>query len=99
MAHTMTFDTLAFAKKLEASGVRQKQAEATAEAMKDAFEENIADNIFTQQDGKLLKAELKAEIAEVRNDLFKVKSDILMWVIGLFFAQNAIFISVMKFIH
>lgn len=92
MSHAITFDTLAFAKKLEASGIENKQAEAVAEAIRDVFEENLSDSIFTKEDGKLLKSELKA-------DMFKLKSEMIMWIIGLLFAQTAIMISIIKFIH
>ena len=38
MAHAITFDTLAFAKKIEASGLEPKQAEAIAVALSDVFD-------------------------------------------------------------
>ncbi len=85
MSHAITFDTLAFAKKLESSGVQIKQAEGIAEAMRDVFEENLSPQIFTKEDGRVLKSELKTEI--------------IMWVVGLLFAQTAIIVSIIKFVH
>jgi len=85
MAHAITFDTLAFAKKIEASGLESKHAEAIAEAMRDVFEENLSTAIFTKEDAKVLKSELKTEI--------------VMWIVGLLFAQSALIISAIKFLH
>lgn len=81
MAHAITFDTLAFAKKIEASGLESKHAEA----MRDVFEENLSNAIFTKEDAKVLKSELKTEI--------------VMWIVGLLFAQSALIISAIKFLH
>ncbi len=92
MSHAITFDTLAFAKKLESSGVQIKQAEGIAEAMRDVFEENLSPEIFTKNDGALLKAELKS-------DMSKLKAELIAWMVGLLFAQTAIIISIIKFIH
>ncbi len=95
MNSAVTFDTLAFAKKLEASGIEVKHAEGVSEALRDVFEENLSTNIFTQNDGELLKSELKA-------DMSKLKTEIITWVVGLLLAQTAIIISIMaamKFVH
>jgi hypothetical protein len=85
MLHTITFDTLAFVKTLEASDIKPKQAEAITEAIRHVFEENLSATVFTKEDGKLLRSELKSEI--------------VMWMVGLLFAQTTIMVSIMKFIH
>ena len=137
--HAVTFDTLAFVKKIESSGLEAKHAESIAEAMRDVFEENLSDTIFTKEDGRALKYELKADISEFKSELkeevsklksdisefkselkeevselkselkeeiseskanmFKLKSEMIMWVIGLLFAQTAVMVSIIKFLH
>jgi len=58
---------------------------------------------FTKQDGKALeqKFEQKFEVMENKFDakLAKLKSDLIMWMVSLFFAQIAVIVSVMKFLH
>ncbi len=54
----MTFDTLASMRRLEAAGIEPKQAEAHAEAVRDAVTESAA----TKADLKAATAELKAEL-------------------------------------
>jgi hypothetical protein len=58
MAHTITFDKLAYVKRLEKSGVQQDQAEAMAEALQEALEES-ARELATKKDILVgLKSEL-----------------------------------------
>ena len=59
MNSTVTFDTLAFAERLTASGVPEKQAKEHARALSEAFE---ARELVTQKDLKLAVAELKADL-------------------------------------
>ena len=56
MSHAITFDTLAYAKKMIAAGFTQQQAEVQAEALAEIIDEHIA----TKQDISDLKIELKA---------------------------------------
>ena len=42
MAHTITFDTLAYAKKLIAAGFTQQQAEVQAQALVEIVDEHLA---------------------------------------------------------
>ena len=58
------FDALAYARKLKATGVDSDQAEAHAEAMRDAVTEGVAPEADI--------AELKAEIVHLGNRMFKV---------------------------
>ena len=55
MGHTITFDTLAYAKKLIAAGVPALQAEVQAETFAEIIDERIA----TKQDLKELELRLK----------------------------------------
>ena len=58
----VAFDTLAYARKLKAAGVDGAQAEAHAEAMRDALTQGLA----TKGDIRELKAELKADIIAIK---------------------------------
>ena len=53
------FDTLAYARRLKEAGVDEAQAEAHAEAVRDAVTEGVA----TKADLRATVADLKAEIA------------------------------------
>jgi hypothetical protein len=57
---SITFDTLKFAKRLEAAGMPTPQAEAFAEAFRDATGEELVTKDF-----------LKAEIESAKTDLVK----------------------------
>ena len=54
MANAPAFDTLAYARKLKAAGVGEAQAEAHAEAVRDAVTEGVA----TKADIRDLKTEI-----------------------------------------
>jgi hypothetical protein len=60
MASTM-FDALGYVRKVMAAGVPREQAEAQAEAMKDAFEQNVSTLVTRDY--------LDTRLAEVRLDL------------------------------
>ena len=80
---SITFDTLKFTKTLEAAGFSAQQAEAVAEALKEA-----------QSDQKLLTQEyldyrLKAELADLKTDLIK-------WMTGALIAQAAVIATLVK---
>jgi len=65
---TVTFDTLKFVKKLEASGINAEQAEAIAEAYRDAS---------TDQE-LVTKKDLQIELATIKGEL-----QVLKWMCGL----------------
>jgi dsDNA-specific endonuclease/ATPase MutS2 len=73
----VAFDTLAFANRLRASGMEQKQAEAQAEAQAGLLSDMVNNKLATKDDVKReiseLRHELKSDIAELRHEL---KSDI-----------------------
>ncbi len=102
MSHAITFDTLAFAKKLESSGMDVKHAEGVSEALSEVFD-NSRETAATKQDVALSETSTKQEInllkAELKSDNLKLKSEIIMWIVGLLFAQTAIMISIIIFIH
>ena len=85
MTRTITFDTLAYVKKLKAAGVPEKQAEVQAET----FAEIIEDRIATKHDILLLKQDLKLGLADT-------KAEIIKWVAGMLVAQAAIVATLVK---
>ena len=86
---TITFDTLKFAKKLEAAGMNSREAEALAEAQNDAFGEMInMSELATKKDLALSDSALRKDLAEMKYDLLK-------WIIGLALAQFALIIGVL----
>lgn len=77
MATTVpAFDTLAYARKLKAAGVDEAQAEAHAEAVRDAVTEGVATKAdIVPLDAKIVH--LDAKIDAVKAELGTVK-----WVLG-----------------
>lgn len=63
-----TFDTLAYAKKLQEAGFSSQQAETQAEALKDVIDDNLA----TKQDIN----ELKKDIQQVRSEMQQFKGEV-----------------------
>ncbi len=72
---TTGFDTLAYARRLKAAGVDEAQAEAHAEAVRDAITEGVA-----------TRADLKAAVADLKADMLKVAIGIVFANAGLTFA-------------
>ncbi|MBI4829760.1 MAG: DUF1640 domain-containing protein [Nitrospinae bacterium] len=81
----VTFDTLAYANKLKAVGVPERQAEAQAEALAGIVEDNLA----TKRDLKELETALKAEMAATKVEMIK-------WVAGMLVAQAAVIAAMVK---
>ena len=88
---TITFDTLAYAKRLRDAGVPEPQAEAQAAALADALRQN-AGELATKADLKELELRLDAGLEAMKTDLLK-------WVIGLFIAQVGLFAALVKLLH
>jgi len=92
MAHAITFDTLAYAKKLTAVGFTQQQAEVQAEALIEIVDENLA----TKQDILALKKDMKEMEVSLQRDMQVMKSDIIKWVAAMLVAQAAIVATLVK---
>ena len=79
------FDTLTFARRLREAGFSEPQAEAMAEAFRDASTEALA----TKQDMELLRADLGARIdrgeTKLTGELTLVK-----WMLGLIIVAEAV---------
>ncbi len=79
---TVTFDTLKFAKKPQATEVPLEQAEAMAEAFRDAQSES---EVVTKKD-------LQIELLPIRTDLTLIKwmlgvvvaAEVMSWIVKLF---------------
>jgi len=92
MSHAITFDTLAYAKKLMAVGFTQQQAEVQAETFAEIIDEQIA----TKQDLKATEMALQRDMKEME---FRIKADIIKWVAGMLVAQAAIVATLVKLLH
>jgi hypothetical protein len=88
MSHSITFDTLAFVKKLEASGIKPKHSEGITEALADVFENTIA-TLPTK--------------AYIDSKLLTLKNEIIIWVVAFALVQivllSTIVFSIIKFVH
>lgn len=102
---TITFDTLAYARKLKEAGVEDKQAEAQASALSDVLKSGSND-LATQRDIESLRADLKRDIevirAEVKRDIAEVnqriaetKADLIRWVVGVGILQTTLLVGIL----
>jgi hypothetical protein len=80
---TLTFDTLAYSKKLRDAGIEEKQADAQALALASVLKETSGE-LATKQDILLLKQEM-----ERLNDRFQGQFNLLKWMIGFNLALSA----------
>jgi hypothetical protein len=79
---TVTFDTLKFVKTLEASGIEAKQAEAMANAYRDAA---IDQELVTKQDLQIELAPIKAELQVMKWMNSLVLGGIIVLILKAFF--------------
>ena len=106
MAIAVPFDTLAYAKKLEARGVEIKQAEAHAEVLAEMLEASFptkqdfnASMTSGSHEVATMRHEMNARFSELKAEISEVKSEVIKWVFGISFAQAALIISALKFFH
>lgn len=76
---TLTFDTLAYAKKLRRAGFTEQQAEIAAEAQKETIDVVIAE----------LESRHLNEMA-TKLDLAETKAELVRWVVGAGFFQTVL---------
>lgn len=81
----ITFDTLKFAKKLEAAGFTTSQAEAVADAFREATSEELVTRDY-----------LDARLETVKANIESAKADMIKWVAGLLIAQAALIAALVK---
>lgn len=96
MANTISFDTLAYAKKLIAAGVPTIQAEVQAETFAELIDERLA----TKHGLKELETNLTRDIKEQENRLLveinQSKTGIIKWFAAMLVAQAAIVATLVK---
>ncbi len=81
----VTFDTLKFAKKLEAAGLPTPQAEAIADAFREATSEQLVTRDY-----------LDSRLEGIKSGIEAAKGDIIKWVAGLLIAQAALVAALVK---
>ncbi|WP_044412710.1 CCDC90 family protein [Thiomicrospira microaerophila] len=81
----ITFDTLQYAKALEAKGFTVEQAEALAEQNKIVFNEFAENQLATKADLFKAKEELKDDTQAIKHELAQINADLLIlkWGVGL----------------
>ena len=89
----MTFDTLAYAKKLKAAGVPEIQAEIQAETQRETIE-IVVNELETRH---LKELATKADIRDMATmtALAEAKAEIIKWVVGLIFMQTGVIVALM----
>ncbi len=83
----ITFDTLKFARTLKDAGIPDDQAEAFANAFRDATSEELVTRDY-----------LNSRIADVETRVETAKADIIKWMAGLLIAQAAVVATLVKLI-
>jgi predicted phage-related endonuclease len=92
----ITFDTLAYTKKLKAAGVPEKQAEVQAETFAEIIEERIAtkhDIELPRRDMKEMEIELKRDMKELE---LRLKHDLTIRMGTITAASIAIVATLVK---
>lgn len=79
---TVTFDTLQLAKKLEAAGFTEAQAEGLASSLSHIQAAQI-ENLATKQDLKELTSATRADIALLKRDLKELEARVVLRLGGL----------------
>lgn len=85
---TVTFDTLAYARKLKSAGFTQEQAEIQAEAQKDMLSEILDSNLATKGDIDKLEKGIKSDVDSVKGNINRLEKEILVlkWMTGFMLA-------------
>jgi len=85
---SITFDTLAYTKKLKAAGVSQDQAEVQADALLDLFNKNNSD-LTTKND-------LDSAVKDINSSILQLESRILRAILTTMISITAIFAAIVK---
>jgi len=83
---SITFDTLAYSKKLRNVGFTEEQAEVAAEAQKETIDIVIAD----LEARHLKDMATKLDIETVRKEIAETRADLIRWIVAAGFLQTAL---------
>jgi hypothetical protein len=87
MTATITFDTLQFVQRLKKAGIKEPEAEAIAEAVRDV---QTNSDVATKHDLAAVEAKLQAKIAETKVEIERTKAELVRWVVTVGVLQTAI---------
>ena len=105
MANVLAFDTLAYARRLKEAGVDDAQAEAHAEAVRDAVTEGVATKADLETSIAGLRTDLKADVARLEGKIENcaTKADVyrLLWIqtgtiAGVIVAASGVVVALIK---
>ena len=89
---TLAFDTLAYARKLQAAGFTEEQARAQVEALAAI----VSDNLATKRDLKELETALRREIELVRREIEAMAYKLTIRLGGMLVVGVAVLAALMK---
>ena len=93
--NTLTFDTVKFTRKLEASGFTSQQAESIVEVWSEV---TSTSDIATKADLIALKADLVAVKKDLQKEIQESEMRMVKWFIPLLLGQTALIIALVKII-
>ncbi|MEI7669786.1 MAG: hypothetical protein WCJ33_06870 [Pseudomonadota bacterium] len=96
--NTITFDTLASAKRLKAKGVKSEDAEAFAEELKAANDTDIS-HLATKEEIVVFKSEMKADFEALRKDVklevAEAKTEVIKYMFTGFVAVIGLLVAIL----
>ncbi len=95
MTQTMALNTHAFIKRFKSTGMDEKQAEAITEAIVEVANKQSGD-LATKDFVAAQISDVKGQISDVKAQISDVKVKLIMWVIGISFAQMTVTLAVVS---
>ena len=88
---TITFDTLRYAKQLEASGIPAAQAEAFVNAQREILSEALDVTLATKSDIREVRLDIAKLEATTKSDIAKLDKElaVIKWMVGMVMAGVA----------
>ena len=88
---TITFDTLRYAKQLEASGIPAAQAEAFVNAQREILSEALDATLATKSDTREVRLDIAKLEAATKSDIAKLDKElaVIKWMVGMVMAGVA----------
>lgn len=83
----ISFDTLQFVQRLKKAGVKEAEAEAIAEAVRDV---QTSADVATREDVMALKKDMAVVEARLEVKIAETKADLVRWVVGVGVLQTAL---------